>query len=404
MKNKREVVPTGAYYEHTSPLQSTVPKASRAPDHQRPEESGTSLPRVRPGSTGGGALEERLPPAGGASLSQAESDRRGVERAQAPARAGAAVRAAGTGKRLVKKSLGQEPPAVVERHTVITQARAQEAALSVRHMCEVLQVNRAWYYAHQQPTPAPMPPADEPALGQALQELAKELARSGYRRMTAALHRMGYQVNHKRVLRLMHALGLVQPPHKRRVVSTTNSKHGLRVYPNLIHELEVSRLNQLWVADLTSIHLPEDFVSLAALLDASSRRCSGWQLSRRLDSQLALDALNQALAERHPPVGWIHHSDRGVQYASHVSVQRLQVAGAQISMSARGTPLDNAQAESFFKTVKVEEVYLHTYQTFEEAQAHLAHFLEEVYNQKRLHSSLGYQPPAEFEAQFSVLS
>jgi putative transposase len=117
-----------------------------------------------------------------------------------------------------------------------------------------------------------------------------------------------------------------------------------------------------------------------------------------------LDALNQALAERHPPAGWIHHSDRGVQYASHAYVQRLQAAEAQISMSGKASPLENAQAESFFKTVKVEEVYVHTYHTFEEAQAHLAHFLEEVYNQKRLHSSLGYLPPTEFEAQFLVLS
>lgn len=287
---------------------------------------------------------------------------------------------------------------------MITEARTQGAGLSVRHMCEVLQVNRAWYYAQQQPAPAPTPSADEPAICQALQVLAKEFSRYGYRRMTAALKRMGYQVNHKRVLRLMHALGLVQPHRKRRVVYTTNSKHGLHVYPNLIRELEVSQLNQLWVADLTYIHLPEDFVYLAALLDAYSRRCIGWQLSRHLDSQLALDALNMALRERQPPAGFIHHSDRGVQYASAAYVQRLLDSGAQISMSARATPLDNAQAESFFKTVKVEEVYLHTYQTFEEARQHLAHFLEEVYNQKRLHSSLGYQPPAEFEAQFYVLS
>jgi putative transposase len=271
-------------------------------------------------------------------------------------------------------------------------------------MCQVLGVNRSWYYAQQQLPPAPAPPTDEPAMCQALRELAKEFTRYGYRRMTAALKRQGYQVNHKRVVRLMHALQLVQPPRKRRVVYTTNSKHGLRIYPNLIHELQVSRLNQLWVADLTYIHLPEDFIYLAALLDAYSRRCIGWQLSRHLDSQLALDALNQALRERHPPSGWIHHSDRGVQYASHAYVQRLQQAGAHISMSGKATPLDNAQAESFFKTVKVEEVYLHTYQTLEEAQQQLAHFLDEVYNQKRLHSSLGYQPPAEFEAQFLVVS
>ena len=282
--------------------------------------------------------------------------------------------------------------------------QASQDGLSTRHMCEVLQVNRSWYYHQQQPARTARSPRDEPAICQAVQAVAQEFPRYGYRCMTAALKRRGYHINHKRVLRLMHTLGLVHPPQKRRVVHTTNSKHGLRVYPNLIQELEVTRLNQLWVADLTYIHLLEDFIYLAALLDASSRRCIGWQLSQRLDSQLALDALNQALAERQPPAGWIHHSDRGVQYASHAYVQRLQQAGAQISMSAKGTPLDNAQAESFFKTVKVEEVYVHTYQTFEEAQAHLAHFLEEVYNQKRLHSSLGYLPPTEFEAQFYVLS
>jgi transposase InsO family protein len=230
-------------------------------------------------------------------------------------------------------------------------------------------------------------------------EQAREFPSYGYRRHTAALRRAGYQVNHKRVLRLLHALSLVQQPRKRRGVRTTQSGHGLRVYPNLIRDLEVSRLNQVWVADLTYIRLPEDFVYLAAILDAYSRRCIGWQLSRHLDSHLALDALSMALAARQPPAGFIHHSDRGVQYASHAYIQRLQQAGAQISMSARATPLDNAQAESFFKTVKVEEVYVQTYQTFTEAQEHLAHFLEEVYNQKRLHSSLGYQPPAEFEAQ-----
>ena len=247
---------------------------------------------------------------------------------------------------------------------MIEQACAQEQSLSVRALCELLHVNRSWYYAR----------------------------------------RAGERVNPKRVRRLLHQLDLVQRPRKRRVVRTTQSKHGLRIYPNLIHDLEVSRLNQVWVADLTYIRLPEDFVYLAAILDASSRRCIGWQLSRHLDSQIALDALEYALQERQPPVGFIHHSDQAVQYASHAYVQRLQQAGAQISMSAVGTPLDNAKAESFFKTVKVEEVYLHSNQTFEEAQARLAHFLEEVYNQKRLHSSLGYQPPAEFEAQFVVVS
>jgi transposase InsO family protein len=283
---------------------------------------------------------------------------------------------------------------------VIEQARTAGLGLSVRSLCRLLGVNRAWYYARQHQQPAKEAPAQEQAIGKLLVQQARECSCYGYRRHRAALQRAGYQVNHKRVLRLLHVLNLIQPRRKRRV-QTTQSGHGLRTYPNLIRDLEITGLNQLWVADLTYVHLPEDFVYLAAILDAYSRRCIGWQLSRRLDSQLALDALNMALRERQSPAGVIHHSDRGVQYASHVYVQRLLQVGAQISMSAPASPLDNAQAESFFKTVKVEEVYLHTYQTFEEAQEHLAHFLEQVYNQKRLHSSLGYLPPAEFEAQLS---
>jgi len=284
---------------------------------------------------------------------------------------------------------------------VIEQARASGLGLSVRRMCQVLGTSRAWYYARSHRQPAKEASAQEQAIRKRLVQQAKAFPSYGYRRHTAALRRAGWHVNPKRVRRLLHALNLIRPRRQRRV-QTTQSKHGLRIYPNLIRGLPVSRLNQVWVADLTYIHLPEDFVYLAAILDAYSRRCIGWQLSRRLDSQLALDALNRALAERQPPAGLIHHSDRGVQYASHAYVQRLLEVGAQISMSARATPLDNARAESFFKTVKVEEVYVHTYHTFEEAQAHLAHFLEEVYNQKRLHSSLGYQPPAEFEAQLTA--
>jgi transposase InsO family protein len=205
-------------------------------------------------------------------------------------------------------------------------------------MCEVLAVNRSWDYPAHQSGHARQASSDEPAICLALQELAHEFPRYGYRTMTAALQRLGYRVNHKRVLRLMHTLGRAHPPQKRRKVYTTNSQHGLRVSPNLIADLEVTRLNQVWVADLTSIHLLEDFIYLAALVDAYSRRCIGWQLSHRLDSQLALDALNQALAERHPPTGWIHPSERGVQYASHVYVQRLQEAGAQISLSGKASP------------------------------------------------------------------
>jgi len=164
----------------------------------------------------------------------------------------------------------------------------------------------------------------------------------------------------------------------------------------------VSAPNQAWVADITYVRLPTNFVYLACVLDAYSRRCVGWKLSRQIDTRLTLDALEMALAQRQPAPGLIHHADRGVQYASLAYVARLEQAGAQVSMSAKGNPYDNAKAESFFKTLKREEVYLQEYRTFAEAESNLGHFIEAVYNQKRLHSSLGYLPPAEFEAACSL--
>ena len=168
-------------------------------------------------------------------------------------------------------------------------------------------------------------------------------------------------------------------------------------YPNLLAQTTLSAPNQAWVADITYVRLPTSFVYLACVLDAYSRRCVGWQLSRQIDTQLTLDALEMALTQRQPPPGLIHHSDRGVQYASLAYVARLEQAGARVSMSAKGNPYDNAKAESFFKTLKREEVYLQEYRTFAEAETNLDHFIEAVYNQKRLHSSLGYLPPVEFE-------
>jgi len=274
----------------------------------------------------------------------------------------------------------------------------QEPSRSIRQACQVLSVNRAWYYqAHAVGPSGTSTRTTEVALREAIEEVVLEFPAYGYRRVTHALQRQGWQINHKRVLRVMREESLLCQL-KRRFVTTTDSRHGLPGYDNLLAGRELSAPNQAWVADITYIRLPEDFVYLAAVLDAYSRRCVGWQLSRHIDTQLTLDALNRALACRQIGPGLIHHSDHGVQYASLDYVERLQSVQARISMAAVGNPYENAKAESFFKTLKREEVYLNEYRSFEEAQANLAHFIDEVYNRKRLHSSLGYLPPEEFEA------
>lgn len=284
-----------------------------------------------------------------------------------------------------------------KRHQVIHEVQQQEQSHSVRSLCRLLSVNRAWYYAAADASSRPAEETPDVALRDAIERIVVEFAGYGYRRVTAALKREGWQVNHKRVLRIMQEESLLCQL-KRHFVTTTDSRHRLGSYDNLLQSQELTAPNQAWVADITYIHLPGDFVYLAVLLDAYSRRCVGWQLSRHIDTQLALDALNMALAARTPAPGLIHHSDHGVQYASLAYVERLQSVQAQMSMAAVGNPYENAKAESFFKTLKREEVYLNEYRTFEEAQANLAHFIDEVYNVKRLHSSLGYRPPVEFEA------
>lgn len=277
---------------------------------------------------------------------------------------------------------------------MIATAAAEHPRLTVRDLCALTGVGRTWYYTHpSEETVA----ARDTALRDAIERLVLAFPGYGYRRVTHALRRDGWTVNHKRVLRVMRQESLLCQL-KARFIVTTDSAHGLRTYPNLVHALVVSRLDQVWVADITYVRLPTGFVYLAAVLDAYSRRCVGWWLSRRIDTDLALAALDQALTARQPPPGLIHHSDRGVQYASAAYVERLTDTGALVSMSAVGNPYDNAKAESFFKTLKVEEVYLHDYQSFAEAQARLDHFIADVYNTKRLHSSVGYLPPTEFEA------
>lgn len=180
-------------------------------------------------------------------------------------------------------------------------------------------------------------------------------------------------------------------------VVTTDSRHSLPIYPNLARELDVTSINQLWIADITYIRLAREFVCLAVVLDAFSRRVIGWALSRRIDAELTRAALRMALSARQLAAGLVHHSDRGVQYAAADYVSELHEHSITISMSRKGNPYDNAQCERFMRTLKYEEVYLSEYETLLEAEASIGHFLEEVYNQKRLHSALGYVPPVEFE-------
>lgn len=214
--------------------------------------------------------------------------------------------------------------------------------------------------------------------------------------MTAELRRRNWLVNHKRVLHWMRADNLLALRGKRFVL-TTDSRHALRVYPNLARDFAPAGMNQLWVADLTYIRLRAEFVYLAVILDAWSRRVIGWALGRTLETELTLAALAMAIAARKPRPGLIHHSDRGAQYAAAAYVASLEAHGIRISMSRKGNPYDNAKCESFMKTLKREEVYRNEYEDLNEACRSISRFLDAVYNQRRLHSALGYRPPEEFE-------
>lgn len=280
---------------------------------------------------------------------------------------------------------------------MIHHARERWPELPLVRMCQLLALPRSLIY--RTPADAGARQESERTLLEAIERLVTQFPGYGYRRVTAQLKREGHTVNNKRVLSLMRQEGLLCR-QKRRSVATTQSQHGLGIYPNLVKALqpgEISGLNQLWVADLTYIRLPRGFCYLAAILDAFSRRCIGYALSDSLEAGVAVEALEMAFRERNPGPGLIHHSDRGVQYASGEYIALLERAQVRISMSRKARPRDNAQAESFFRTVKVEEVYVSDYADLEEAREHLSHFLEIIYNQRRLHSSLGYVPPVEFE-------
>jgi transposase InsO family protein len=236
-----------------------------------------------------------------------------------------------------------------------------------------------------------------------IQSIALQWPAYGYRRVQAQLRRQGRLVNRKRVLRLMRADNLLCL-RRRKFILTTDSKHGLPTYPNLAKDMVLSGINQLWVADITYIRLAGEFVYLAVLLDAFSRTCIGWALERSLEAGLVLEALRMAIQRRRPQPGLVHHSDRGVQYASEDYTAQLKQHGIRISMSRRGNVYDNARAEAFIKTLKYEEVYRTEYCNLEEAKASIREFLEKIYNRKRLHSALGYRPPREFERSLSLSS
>jgi transposase InsO family protein len=274
-----------------------------------------------------------------------------------------------------------------------------DRGLSIERMVELGRVSRASFYRFNEDSEAvPDPDMD---LRDAIQRIALEWPSYGRPRITAELRRRGWTVNAKRVYRLLREDNLLCV-RKRKFVVTTNSNHGRKVYPNLARAMVLTGVNQLWRADITYIRLREEFVFLAVILDAFSRRVIGWALDRNMEDELTLSALRMAIKQRGIQPGLAHHSDRGSQYASNDYTEMLKASGIEISMSRKGNPWDNAACESFMKTLKYEEVLRNEYRDLAEAFASIPEFLEKVYNQKRLHSALGYLPPVEFEAQLAT--
>lgn len=255
----------------------------------------------------------------------------------------------------------------------------------VRLLCRVLNVMpSAYYYVPQG--------RDDLAVLSLIEDVLLRCPTYGYRRVTAQLRREGQWLNHKRIRRVMRENDLLAVVKQR--ARTTNSKHGYGRYPNLVKGLTITRPDEVWCADITYIQLPRSFVYLAIILDVFTRSLRGWYLGRTLSTDLALTALQRALIHHTPE---IHHSDQGIQYAASGYVECLQAAGVQVSMATVGQPLENPYAERVIRTIKEEEVYLADYIDFADAYAHIGHFIEEVYQNKRIHSALDYLTPAEFE-------
>jgi putative transposase len=266
--------------------------------------------------------------------------------------------------------------------------------MTITRMCRLGQVSRAGLYRFG---PGRERPDDDLDLRNEIQRIALEFPFYGRPRITAELKRRGWKANHKRVARILREDNLLCLRRKKFVVMTTDSRHGYHIYPNLAGSMEPTGIDQLWIADITYIRLETEFVYLAVVLDAYSRRVIGWALDRTLEDDLAIAALQMAFRRRSPPAGLTHHSDRGVQYASNDYANLLKDRGVRISMSRKGNPYDNAFCESFMKTLKYEEVYRQEYRDLADAHASIERFIEKIYNGKRLHSALDYRPPIEFE-------
>jgi putative transposase len=267
-------------------------------------------------------------------------------------------------------------------------------ALTVRRMVELGGVSRTSFYRSEEEGSRRVDRDID--LRDAIQRIALKWPSYGRPRITAELKRQGWRVGPNRVRRIMRADNLLCV-RKRKFVVTTDSNHGLKVYPNLASEMELSGINQLWVADITYIRLETEFVYLAVVIDAFSRRVIGWALDCTLEDDLSIEALRVAFQKRQPGFGLVHHSDRGSQYASNDYTDLLKAHGCRISMSHRASPWENGGCESWMKTLKYEEVFRQEYRDLAEARSCLERFIEKVYNRQRLHSALGYRPPAEFE-------
>ena len=264
--------------------------------------------------------------------------------------------------------------------------------LSMSSMCKTVGLNRTTFYRWFK---VPAERKEELALRDEIHKIAVDFSRYGYRRITSELQMRGFCVNHKHVLRLMRQDNLLCL--RKRPAWLASGKEVY--YPNLLRNLTITGINQVWVADITYIRLRWQFVYLAAILDRFSRRCVGWQIDDRYDVNLTASALKKAMSKRNFQTGLIHHSDQGSQYTSNEYIDLLKRNGIQISMSRRGNPYDNAFAESFMKTLKYEEILMSEYRDLQDARKQIGHFIEKVYNRKRLHSALGYLPPVEFERQ-----